>query len=136
VLPCSSVEFTDVSDDLAASLFRVGKQTTWNFVQKSHFPISVPVQFLLVFLLYLGLVILYSYILFPPPFFYVHKIPALRITPESTLTLYPPNPVHLRLVYYREAVNSSRTSVSSTKMQEVTCQINRQFSWLLFVVLG
>ena len=60
VLLCSAVEFTDVSEDHAASHFRVGKQPLGEFVQ--NFPTS-PFTFLFYFLLgpllYQALVFLY-----------------------------------------------------------------------------
>lgn len=43
VLTFSPVEFTDVSEDRAVSLFRVDKQTTWRFVHK---PPTSPFQLL------------------------------------------------------------------------------------------
>jgi len=39
VLSFSPVEFTDVSEVRASSLFRVSKQTTWRYVQKSPTPL-------------------------------------------------------------------------------------------------
>jgi len=129
VFPCSPVEFTDVSEDRAASLFRVGKQTTWRFVQKS--PTS-PFQFLFNLYFYIILSclsqppfthtkILLSAYSQSPHFYCIHQT---RFTRDSST------------IVMMQAENSSRnvcTLYENTRRQMPKI---RQFSWSLFLVLG
>ena len=61
VLSFSPVELTDVSEDRAASFFRVVKQTLWRFVQKSPTPLF---QFLFNFFSFLFISVLISIFIF------------------------------------------------------------------------
>jgi hypothetical protein len=105
VLSCFPVEFTDVSVDRAASSFRVGNQTTWGLFKILSRPHFSSCSILLRFLIISDLIFILFFIRIPPSS-YVHKIPAVCILPQSTLTLYPPYPLYNRLVYYRDDTNS------------------------------
>jgi len=122
VLPCNLVEFTDVSEDRAASLFRVGKQT--RCAQKS---LTSPFQFLFHFSSFPYYIrVKYFYIVFCSPTFLLRSQNSFcpHIPRVHTLTLFiKPTSHGTRLLsWWCKQQIPPETSVYSMKIQDVICQ--------------